>query len=200
MKYHISSREELSRTEKRYRLAKWTAFSFLLLFFYVIMRAGIFGAWQPVMLIPLCVAVSMFEDELSSCIFALFCGYMTDIAHDFVFGFSAVWLMAVCVAASLLIRNLIRTNLFNFCVIAAAAVFIEFSMDYLFNTVIWNVPKGEVILTAAIIPSAAATFIVSPAVYYLVKLVETRLSADNVSIVYYDDGGAGEDGEQGEGE
>ena len=164
------------------------------MFFYVLMRAGIFGAWQPVLLIPLCVAVSMFEDELSSCIFALFCGFMTDIACNFVFGFSAVWLMAVCVASALLVRNLIRVNLINFILIGLAAVLTEFSMDYLFNILIWNVPKGEVILTASIIPSAAATVIVSPAVYFLVRMIENRLSGDEVSVVYFDD----DSGEQGE--
>ena len=194
MRYNISGRDELSRTEKRFRAAKWAIFTVLLLFFYVLMRAGIFGAWQPVLLIPLCVAVSMFEDELSSCIFALFCGFMTDIACNFVFGFSAVWLMAVCVASALLVRNLIRVNLINFILIGLAAVLTEFSMDYLFNILIWNVPEGEVILTASIIPSAAATVIVSPAVYFLVRMIENRLSGDEVSVVYFDD----DSGEQGE--
>ena len=130
MRYRAAG-EELSRIEKRYRFAKWCVFALMLLFFYVMMRAGIFGAWQPVLLIPLAAAVSMFEDELSSCVFALFCGLMTDIAFGFVFGFSAVWLMSVCVVSSLLVRNLIRVNLFNFCVVAAAATAIEFAMDYL---------------------------------------------------------------------
>ena len=187
MRYKISPKEELSRAEKRYRLAKWAVFSFMLLFFYVLMRAGIFGLWQPVMLIPLCAAVSMYEDELSSCIFALFCGYMNDIASGYVFGFSAVWLMSVCVVSSLLVRNLIRVNLVNFLIISAAAVVTEFSMYYLFNIVLWNIPKGEVILTASVIPTAAATIVLSPAVYYLVRMIEQRFSPDNVSVVYYDE-------------
>lgn len=195
MRYNISRADELSRTEKRYRAIKWGAFIFTLLIFYVIMRAGIFGAWQPVLLIPLCVAVSMYEDELASCIYSLFCGYMIDIACGFIFGFSAVWLMAVCVGASLLVRNLIRVNLFNFCVIALTAILIEFSMDYLFNVVIWNVPKGEVILLVSIIPTAIATLVLSPAVYYLVRFIENRLTSENTDIVYYG-GDAGEQGEE----
>lgn len=197
MKYRIAGAEELSRTEKRYRFAKWCIFALMLIFSYVMMRVGIFGAWQPVLLIPLAAAVAMYEEELPSCIFALFCGLMTDIAFDFVFGFSAVWLMAVCVAASLLVRNLIRVNLFNYCVVAAIAILLEFSMDWLFNIVIWNIPKGEYILFASILPTAAATFIFSPAVYFLVKAVENRLRTDDINAVY-DDPAADSDGEQGE--
>ena len=183
MRYKAAG-EELSRTEKRYRFAKWCIFALMLLFFYVMMRAGIFGAWQPVLLIPLAAAVSMFEDELSSCIFALFCGLMTDIAFGFVFGFSAVWLMSVCVVSSLLVRNLIRVNLFNFCVVAGAATVIEFAMDYLFNVAIWNIPKGEYILFASVFPTAAATFILSPAVYLLVRTAEYRLRTEEVNVIY----------------
>lgn len=197
MRYRVAAAEELSRTEKRYRYAKWCIFALILIFFYVIMRVGIFGAWQPVLLIPLAAAVAMFEEELPSCIFALFCGLMTDIAFDFVFGFSAVWLMAVCVTSSLLVRNLIRVNLFNYCTVTAAAVLLEFSMHYLFNIVIWNIPKGEHILFASVLPTAAATFIFSPAVYWLVKTVESRLRSDDVDVIY-EDPGADNDGEQGE--
>ncbi len=195
MRYNISRRDELSRTEKKYRAIKWGVLAFTLLFFYVLMRAGIFGVWQPVLLIPLCAAVSMYEDELVSCIYALFCGYMIDIASGYVFGFSAVWLMAVCVGSSLLVRNLIRVNLFNFCAITIIAVFTEFSMDYLFNVVIWNIPKGEVILLVSIIPTAIATIVLSPAVYYLVRFIESRLRTDSEEILYYGDD-AGEQGEE----
>lgn len=196
MRYNLAPRDELSRTEKRYRIIKWLSFTVLMIVFYVLMRAGVFGLWQPVLIIPLCIASAMYEDELSSCIFALFCGFMIDIASGYVFGFSAIWLMAVSIAASLFVRNLIRVNLFNFCIIAAVAIFIEYSMDYLFNILIWNVPKGDVILKASIIPTAIATMIVSPAVYYLVRLIENKLGSDSSDIIYYD----GEEyrGEQGD--
>lgn len=197
MRFSISSREELSRTEKRYRVIKWATLSLLMTVFYVMMRAGIFGLWQPVFIIPLCAAVSMHEDELSSCIFALFCGFMIDMASGYVFGFSAIWLMTVSVVSSLLVRNLIRVNLINFCIIAAAAVFIEYSMDYLFNILIWNIPKGEVILVSSIIPTAAATMVVSPAVYYLVRSIETRLAPESMNTIdYNDDDFNGEQGDE----
>lgn len=186
MKYSQKKHEELSRTERRYILAKWAIMIGLMLFFYVIMRTGIFGAWQPVFIIPLAVSAAMYRDELASCLFALLCGYMIDIAFGFTFGFSAVWLMAVCVASSVLVRNLIRVNIINYMIITVFAVLLEFSMDYLFNVVIWNVPRGDIILTASIIPTAVSTVIAAPAVYLLVRTIEKRLGRSNVSIVYYD--------------
>ena len=162
---------------------------------YVIMRAGIFDAWQPVFIIPLAVAAAMHESELSSCVFALFCGYFIDIASDFVFGFSAVWLMGVSLLASLFVRNLIRVNMFNFCVLSLIAILIEFSMDYLFNVFIWNVPGGSVILTASIIPTAVSTFIVSPLMYLWVGFIEERLGSQE-NIEYYENSDDKEQSEQ----
>ncbi|MCR4779458.1 MAG: hypothetical protein K5876_00030 [Ruminiclostridium sp.] len=186
MKYNMRNRDELSRGERRKRLAGHLIYIALMLFFYVIMRAGIFGAWQPVLIIPLATAAAMYRDELSACLFALLCGYMIDIACGYVFGFSAVWLMTVCVGAALLVRNLIRVNIVNFLIITAAAILLEFSMDYLFNVLIWNIPRGDVILTASVIPTAAATAVASPFVYLLVSSVERRLAGTDIDIVYYD--------------
>ncbi len=186
MKYSMKNRDELSRSERRKRLAQQLIYIAMVLFFYVIMRAGIFGAWQPVLIIPLATAVAMHRDELAACVFALFCGYMTDIACGFVFGFSAVWLMTVCVGAALLVRNLIRVNIVNFLIITAAAILLEFSMDYLFNVLLWNIPRGDVILTVSVIPTAAATAVMSPAVYFVVSAVERRLGRTDSGVVYYD--------------
>ena len=186
MKYNTYGREELSRTERRYRLAKNIIFISLTVFFYVLMRIGVFGLWQPVFIIPLAVSFSMYHDELASCLFALFGGYMIDIAYGFTFGFSAVWLMAVCVGSAVLVRNLIRVNIINFIIITVIAVLIEFSMDYLFNVVIWNIPRGDIILTSSIIPTATATAMTSPLIYLLVGRVEQRLGRNNAGIVYYD--------------
>lgn len=196
MKYITHGREELSRTERRYRLAKNIIFISLTVFFYVVMRIGVFGIWQPVFIIPLAVSYAMYHDELAACVFALFGGYMIDIAYGFTFGFSAVWLMAVCVGASVLVRNLIRVNIINFVIITVVAVLIEFSMDYLFNVVIWNIPRGDIILTSSIIPTAIATAVTSPLIFLLVSRVGQRLGRNHTDIVlYYDPAQPGQEEE-----
>ena len=196
MKYRLPVRDPLSRAEKRDRIIKWGIFILLMLLFYTLMRVGIFNRWQPMFIIPLIVAVAMFESEIAACVFSLFGGYMIDIACGYLFGFSAVWLMTVGVLASLLVRNLIRVNLVNFMIIDAAAVIAEFSMDYLFNVFIWNIEHSEVIVKVTILPSAISTLIVSPAVYYLVRTVERRLSGENVDVVNYSEPGSEEQNDE----
>ena len=185
MKYTVLSKESFTRAEKRRLFIKWTLYSVLLLLLYVFMRSGAMDKWQPILIIPLSAAVSMSENELPSCVFAMFCGFMIDIACNNIFGFSSVWLMAVCLASSLLVRNLIRVNLFNFCAVALAAILLQFSMDYLFNVAIWGIPGGEIIFTASMLPSAASTFILSPAMYYLAGFINKRFGeATDGNITY----------------
>ena len=91
----------------------------------------------------------------------------------------------VCLASSLLVRNLIRVNLFNFCAVALTAILLQFSMDYLFNVAIWGIPGGEIIFTASMLPSAASTFILSPAMYYLAGFINKRFGeATDGNITY----------------
>ncbi len=190
MKYKISANKIMSKSEIQRTLIKWLLYSLCLLVFYMIMRSGAFGSWQPFPIIALAVAVSMRERELSSCIFALFCGYFIDISCRFIFGFSAVWLMVACVAASLLSRNLIRVNLLNFMWISALAVLLEFSMDYLFNVLIWNIRGGENILTLTTIPSAVSTVLTAPFVYLLVRYIDGKCSENNKFSFYSPDSSA----------
>lgn len=187
MKYRILMNEAFTPRQKRRNFIKWLLYSLVLLLLYVVMRAGFFSHWQPVLIIPLAVAVAMNESELSVSIFALFCGYLIDIACGFIFGFSVVWLMPVCVAASLLVKNLIRRNLLNFIAITVVAVFLQFSMDYLFNIAIWSIPGGEIILTTLILPTAISTVILSPSMYYLVKLLNKKLSPSGFDAGYTPD-------------
>lgn len=180
MKYRILMNEALTPRQKRRNLLKWLLYSFTLLILYVVMRAGVFSSWQPVLIIPLAVAVAVNESELSAGVFALFCGYLVDIACGFIFGFSVIWLMPVCVAASLLVKNLIRLNLFNYILITIVAVFLQFSMDYLFNIVIWSIPGSNIIFSSLILPSAVSTIILSPSMYYIVKYYNKKLSPSGI--------------------
>ncbi len=179
MKYRIATNKAMTKNEIRRIVIKWVLYFVCLIVFYSIMRSGAFGTWQPFLIIPLAVAVSLHERELSSCIFALFCGYFIDISCGFIFGFSAVWLMFVCIAASLLSRNLIRVNFLNFMWISCTATLLEFSMDYLFNIILWNKENKEIILDILIIPTVISTIALSPIVYFIIKFIYSKCDDSN---------------------
>ena len=174
MNYKIIGSVEVTKSGRKRTLIKWVLYAAILVFSYSLMRSGVFRGWQPVFLIPLPIAVAMREQELPSCVFSLLCGLYADCAYGFVFGFSAFWLILCGLLTSLLSRNLVQPNLFNFLWLTAGALFLEFSMDYLFRAVLWDLPSREVLLTDSILPTAGITLLLSPLIYLLVKGIGRR--------------------------
>lgn len=179
MKYNIIGKNVMSRRERRQNVIKWLLYALCLVVFYTVMRCGIFGFAQPVLLIPLAISAAMLEGELSSSVFAVFCGFYIDISCGYLFGFSALWLLIICLTVSLLCRNLIRANIINFLWITLVADALELSMAYLFHTVIWDYNSYGIVFYKSILPTAISTFVLSPLVYLLVRAIHNRFGGSS---------------------
>jgi rod shape-determining protein MreD len=162
------------RKVNRKTVLRWLFYSLILLLFYTVMHGGFFRGWQPVLIIPLAIAVSMHERETGSAIFGIFCGLLIDTACGNLLGMSAVWLMPCALAASLLVMNLMRANFINHIWMSSAVCLIMAFMEYFFVYVIWDTPNSGIILRSLVIPSYVSAVVLSPGVYFLVRLVSLR--------------------------
>jgi cell shape-determining protein MreD len=140
----------------------------------MMMVSGAFREWQPILIIPLAVAVAMRTSELSASVFGAVCGLVIDVAYGRLFGFSGIWLLPVCLAASLLVSHLIKANLLNFLWINAVACTLMAITDYFFNYAIWNVEGAHYVLADFIIPAHFGALIFSPPVYFAVKIAARK--------------------------
>ncbi|MDR0197605.1 MAG: hypothetical protein LBI36_05230 [Oscillospiraceae bacterium] len=180
----------LGKRDRVRAFLRWFLYSLTLLVFYMIMSGGLFKKWQPVTIIPLAVSVAMREKEMSGAIFGAVCGLFIDLAYGKLFGFSGVWLMPSCLAAALLVSNLIKFNLINFFWVNALVCFLMALTDYFFGYVLWSVNNSVYVLTGYIIPAYLSAIALSPFVYLLVKLISSKLSpreTHRISSVYDDD-------------
>lgn len=179
MRYKINSAVAYTRKMKTKVFFRWFFYFLTLIILHSIMSCGIFGLWQPYFIISLAIAVSMREQEFSSSIFGIFCGFMLDISVGSLFGFYAVWLMPCCFLTSLLSRNLIKVNFLNHLIFTAITTLFSFSMYYLFNYVIWNTSGREIIVTKILFPSFIATFVTAPLIHFLVRMISRKLGHDD---------------------
>lgn len=183
MRYKIKSPVAYTRKMKTVVFFRWFFYSLALVIFYSIMSCGIFGMWQPYLIISLAISVSMREQEFSSSVFGVFCGLMLDISMGTLFGFFAVLLMPCCFFTSLLSRNLIKINFLNHIFCTAASALFSFSAYYLFNFIIWSTPGMEIVLVRILIPSFFATVLTAPPIYFLIKLIAGKLGlTDSINI------------------
>ncbi|MCL2071505.1 MAG: hypothetical protein FWH07_04625 [Oscillospiraceae bacterium] len=155
---------------------RWFFYSSALLLFYMFMAGGLFRGWQPVLIIPLAIAVAMRENELSASIFGAVCGLVIDIAGGKLFGFSGIWLLPGCLAAALLVSHLIKVNLLNFLWLNIAVCSLMAVSDYFFRYILWNVSNARLVLTGFIIPAHLSAVIISPLIYLGVKYISKKLS------------------------
>lgn len=155
---------------------RWFCYSAALLLLYMVMVSGLFRGWQPILMIPLAIAVAMRERELNGAIFGAVCGLMIDTACGRLFGFTGVWLLPGCLAATLLVSHLIKINFINFLWINTSVCAIMAATDYFFRYAIWRTPGAEYVLTDFIIPAYLATAIMSPLLYFMVRLIAKKFS------------------------
>lgn len=175
MKYNIISNRTLTRRQKKRSFLKWTIYAAVLLFLYCLMCSSYFSSWQPVLIIPFALAVSMYEREFQATVFSAICGLFVDMACGYLFGFSSVWLMICCLTTSLLVMNLIKLNLVNYVIICAATTVIYSFMNFMFNYFLWFDTGKDVIFFNYILPPAIAQVIMSPIFYFLVRLISSKL-------------------------
>ena len=102
----LNEKNPLHRLSGRY--LKWTAYGLFLLLMCLLQAAPylipeIFGA-RP--LIPIVVSIAMFEGPVGGAAAGIAGGLLWDLYADRLFGFSALFLMAICCACGLLVRLL----------------------------------------------------------------------------------------------
>jgi len=166
----------LGRKDRIRVFMRWFFYSLILLLFYMIMVGGFFRGWQPLLIVPLAVAVAMHERELGASIFGAACGLVIDIAYGRLFGFTGIWLLPICLAAALLVSHLIKANLLNFLWVTAIGAALIALAEYFFMYVLWNVDSSRFVLTGFIIPAHLSAVIISPLIYFAVKRISTKLS------------------------
>lgn len=178
MRYKINSNVAYTRKMKTKVFLRWFFYSLCLIILYSVMSCGAFGLWQPYLIFALAIGVSMREQEFSSSIFGIFCGFMLDISAGTLFGFFAVCVMPCCFLTSLLSRNLIKANLLNHLLFTGGTALFSFAMYYLFNYVIWSTEGRELILTKILLPSFAATLVTAPLMYFLTRFLASKFGQE----------------------
>ncbi len=152
--------------------AKLTLYVLLSLLFYIFMTSMHFTR-PPFLLIPLCIAISIFESEskLAISLFGAWSGILCDMAMNKLLGFTSIILMISCLACSLLVTHLIRPNFFNHFVLSISATAIVMFSDFFFGHYIWGHDNTFIIAKTITIPVIIFTGILSPVVFWIIKKI-----------------------------
>lgn len=126
---------------------------------------------KPVLIVPLVVAISMYEKVMESACIGMLAGFLWDISSDKLFGFNAIILIVITAFISLICIYYLQTKLINFVAFCVLALFIQGGLDYFFYYKIWGYENSEIIFNNRILPTIIYTTIISPIFFYLIKKI-----------------------------
>ena len=173
---------ESRRRRSRSQVLKWGCYV-LLLFVCAALQTtpGLFqiGAAKPLYLLPLCLAVSVYEGEFAGALFGTVCGLMWDYTAGRTVGMLALELMILCFAVSVLVQLYLQSAPGNFAVISTAAVLLVLSCDWLFFYYMPGYENAAARYLWFVVPSAVFTIPVSLVLFLLVRRIYNEFWIDN---------------------
>lgn len=149
---------------------RWAVYILAALLFYGFSTSGTPEHGKALLLLPYCLALSMFTGEVQSAAMGCFCGLLLDMSQGLLPGFSALCLTLLCGIISALFRQLLRKNIINYLILTVAVSAVYFYLVYFFVYRIWEFEGYGEAAGSVLLPGAIKTVAFSPLIYFGVYL------------------------------
>ena len=173
---------ESRRKRSRSQILKWCCYV-LGLFVCAALQTtpGLFqlGQAKPLLLLPLCLAVSVCEGEFAGALFGMVCGLLWDYTAGRTVGMLALEMMLLCFAVGVLVQLYLQSAPGNFAVISAAAALLVLSCDWLFFYYMPGYSGAWNRFLWFVLPSAVLSIPVSLPIYWAARKISIEFKIDN---------------------
>ncbi len=173
---------ESRRKRSRSQLFKWGGYVLLMLLCTVLQTApGLFqfGAAKPLWLLPLALAVAVFEGEFAGALFGAVCGLMWDYTAGRTVGMLALELMVLCFLLSAVMQLYFKASVPNFLLLGGVCGLLVLTLDWLF---FYYMPGYSNVLGRylwVVLPSAVMTLPVLWLTFRWTKRISEEFKLDN---------------------
>ncbi len=155
---------------------RWFLYAVALLLFYLFETNPLIRGFCPLLIIPLATAVAMYEGDLAAGVFGAVCGLMLDMANGVtILGFSALWLLCLCPAISLLSRFWTKVNLLSHLVMNAVVAVVMAFLDMVFVHWVWEGAQSAISFRLSVLPAYGEAILFSVPVYLLVRFINKKM-------------------------
>lgn len=173
---------ESRRKRSRGQIVKWICYALLGLLCAVLQTTpGLFqfGAAKPLWLLPLALAVAVFEGEFAGAVFGAVCGLMWDWLAGRTVGMLALELLLLCFAVSVLVQLYLQVNPGNFAAVSTATALVVLSLDWLFFYYMPGYTGAALRYVTFVLPGAALTIPAALLAFWLVQHIHDGFRIDN---------------------
>ena len=173
---------ESRRKRSRSLLLKWGCYV-LAMFVCAALQTtpGLFqlGQAKPLLVLPLCLAVAVFEGEFAGALLGTVGGLLWDYTAGRTVGMLALELLLLCFALSVLVQMYLQGSTWNFALISTVTALAVLSLDWLFFYYMpgysWAVSRW----LTFVLPSAMMTLVPSLVLFSLVRHIYSAFKIDN---------------------
>ena len=173
---------ESRRKRSRSQILKWVCYG-LALFVCAALQTtpGLFQFRQakPLLILPLCLAVAVFEGEFAGALFGAVCGLMWDYTAGRTVGMLALELLLLCFAVGVLVQMYLQSGPGNFVVISTVAALLVLSCDWLFFYYMPGYSGAAERYLWFVLPSTVLTILPALVEFWYVRKVHTEFKIDN---------------------
>lgn len=125
----------------RRKVLKFTVYALIVFFAYIIQTTGgllEFYGIKPILVLPACICIAVFEGEFAGGLFGFFFGLFCDSAAETIFGFNALIFLVCCTLSGLVAIYLFRRSTMNVMLLCLAALFIRSALEFFFVFVLYK--------------------------------------------------------------
>ena len=173
---------ESRRKRSRGQIVKWICYALLGLLCAVLQTTpGLFqlGEAKPLWLLPLALAVAVFEGEFAGAVFGAVCGLMWDWLAGRTVGMLALELLLLCFAVSVLVQLYLQVNPGNFAAVSTATALVVLSLDWLFFYYMPGYTGAALRYVTFVLPGAVLTIPAALLAFWLVQRIHDGFRIDN---------------------
>lgn len=161
--------------------AKWAVYVLLLYLAATLQTIPGFltiGDVRPIFILPLCLAVSIYEGEFAGALFGAVGGLLWDFTAGRVAGLMALGMLTICFFAAILVQLYLRLSAMNFILVTGTACFLILGIDFLFYYLMPGYAGAGLRYLGVVLPNVIFTAALSPLAMYSVRGVKRRLTVE----------------------
>lgn len=154
---------------------RWFIYFLEIIFFYALERSynlipEVFGG-RPVILIPVFIAVSIFEKEYASMIFGIVIGSFLDVSIGNFIGIQTIFLFILGYVLGVLFTYFVNLNFLTFFFTSLIVIPLIFGYRFLFFYILPGFDNVQYAFIHHLVPCAIYTAVISPVVYFINRYI-----------------------------